>query len=93
MARTLRICALEATLVWLGHEPLRPGARYLVQQAARRVHARVLAAEMGLNDIQTATLELHAPLFVDPYEAVRATGGFIVIDEASNHTVAAGLVR
>jgi sulfate adenylyltransferase subunit 1 (EFTu-like GTPase family) len=38
-------------------------------------------------------LKLHAPLFVDPYETVRATGALILIDEATNHTVAAGLVR
>jgi len=85
--------ALELTLVWLGREPLRPGGRYLVQQAARRVPARVQAdAALSLNDIGRARLALHAPLFVDAYAAVRATGSLILIDEATNHTVAAGLV-
>jgi sulfate adenylyltransferase subunit 1 len=84
--------AVDATLVWLAHEPLRPGGRYLVQQSARRVPARVRAAKMNLNDIGKAELSLHAPLFVDRYDAVRATGALILIDEATNQTVAAGLV-
>ena len=99
---------LQATLVWLGQEPLRPGGRYLVQHAGRRTLARIAsieakldvgtleetqAGEVALNDIARATLRLQSPVFVDSYEAVRATGAFILIDEASNHTVAAGLVR
>jgi sulfate adenylyltransferase subunit 1 len=101
--------ALEATLIWLGEEPLRPGARYLVQHAARRMLARVAevraqldvntlaevapAAAVGTNDIVQVRLAFQGPLFVDPYERVRATGSLILIDEATNHTVAAGLVR
>ena len=86
--------SLELTLVWLGHEPLRAGGRYIAQQSARRTLARVHAdSHAGLNDIVKATLSLHAPLFVDPYETVRCTGALILIDEATNQTVAAGLVR
>ncbi len=86
--------ALDVTLVWLGHEALRPGGRYLVQQAARRVLAKVQAeAPLALNDIGEARLTLSSPLFVDSYDAVRATGSLILIDEATNHTVAAGLVK
>jgi sulfate adenylyltransferase subunit 1 len=86
--------ALDVTLVWLGHEPLRPGGRYLVQQASRRVLAKVQAdAPLALNDIGQARLTLNAPLFVDSYDAVRSTGSLILIDEATNHTVAAGLVK
>jgi len=86
--------SLDATLVWLGHEPLRPGARYVVQQSVRRTLAKVTAAvPLALNDIGQAQLALHAPLFVDPYDAVRATGALILIDEATHQTVAAGLVR
>ena len=84
---------LDVTLVWLGQEPLRPGGRYLVQQASRRVLARVQAnAAVRLNDVAVARLALQAPLFVDPYAAVRATGSLILIDEATNQTVAAALV-
>ncbi len=50
------------------------------------------AGAVALNDIARASLALHAPLFVDAYESVRATGALILIDEATNQTVAAGLV-
>ena len=46
-----------------------------------------------LRDIVRGRLALQAPLFVDPYDAVRATGSFILIDEATNRTVAAGMVQ
>jgi sulfate adenylyltransferase large subunit len=86
--------ALEVTLVWLGHETLRPGGRYLVQMGSRRVLAKVQSeAPLALNDIGQARLTLNAPLFVDSYDLVRATGSLILIDEATNHTVAAGLVK
>jgi sulfate adenylyltransferase large subunit len=86
--------ALDAQLVWMDHEPLRAGGRYLVQQASRRVLAKVQAPQpVGLNDIAPVRLTLQAPLYVDPYEEVRATGALILIDEATNRTVAAGLVQ
>jgi sulfate adenylyltransferase large subunit len=86
--------SLEAQLIWLDREPLRPGRRYLVQHAARRVLAQVEAGRaVGVNDIAGVRLALQAPLFVDPYAVCRATGGFILIDEATNRTVAAGLVQ
>ena len=86
--------SLSVTMVWLGAEPLRPGARYLVQQASRRVPAKVDADRaLHLNDIAAVRLSLFAPLFVDRYDAVRVTGSLILIDEATNQTVAAGLVQ
>ena len=48
---------------------------------------------MELNDIGTVRLRLSSPLMVDPYDANRATGAFILVDEATNDTVAAGMVR
>jgi len=45
-----------------------------------------------MNDIAHVALALAQPLFVDSYELNRATGSFILIDEASNQTVAAGMI-
>jgi sulfate adenylyltransferase subunit 1 len=100
---------LEATLVWLDADPMHTAARYLVQQAGRRSLARIKevtsrrdvhtleerAAEgsIAMNDIVQAKLALQSPLFVDRYDALRATGAFILIDEATNRTVAAGMVQ
>jgi sulfate adenylyltransferase subunit 1 len=84
---------VEAQLVWLDTEPLRQGARYLVQQHSRRVRATLhTEREVRMNDIARAQLRVHRPLFVDRYEDVLATGALIVVDEVTHRTVAAGLV-
>ncbi len=49
-------------------------------------------AELALNDIGVVKLRLADPLVVDAYARNRATGAFILIDEHSNDTVAAGMV-
>ena len=49
-------------------------------------------AGLAMNDIAHVTLTLARPLFVDPYGLNRATGSFILIDEATNQTVAAGMI-
>ena len=47
---------------------------------------------LELNDLGVVRLRLAEPLAVDTYERNRATGAFILIDEATNDTVAAGMV-
>ena len=99
--------SLEATVCWMSERPLQPGARLGVKHTTRSVRAVVdgidgvvdmdslehhPADEMGLNDIGTVRLRLSGPLMVDPYKANRATGAFILVDEATNDTVAAGMV-
>ena len=49
-------------------------------------------AKLELNDLAVVKLRLAEPLAVDLYERDRATGAFILIDEATNDTVAAGMV-
>ncbi len=86
--------SVDAQLVWMDDEPLRRGGRYLVQQSTRRVVAKVQASEpVALNDIAQVRLILQAPLFVDSYEQVRSTGALILVDEATNRTVAGALVQ
>jgi sulfate adenylyltransferase subunit 1 (EFTu-like GTPase family) len=48
--------------------------------------------ELGLNDIGRVRLRLSQPLAADPYTTNRTTGSFILIDEATNDTVGAGMV-
>jgi len=47
---------------------------------------------LELNDLGVVRLRLAEPLALDPYARNRATGAFILIDEATNDTVAAGMV-
>jgi bifunctional enzyme CysN/CysC len=99
---------LEADLCWMGEAPLRPGARYAIKHTSRtataivdvlvdRVDVHTLARESGpgelaLNDIGRVSLRTSAPLALDAYRSNRRTGSFILIDEATNATVAAGMV-
>ena len=48
---------------------------------------------MSLNEIGRITIKTMEPLFADPYSRSRDTGSFILIDPATRHTVAAGMIR
>jgi sulfate adenylyltransferase large subunit len=55
---------------------------------------RVPANEsMALNEIGRLTIKTLEPIFADSYETSRDTGSFILIDPATRHTVAAGMIR
>jgi sulfate adenylyltransferase subunit 1 len=99
---------LDTTVCWLSTTPLSPARRYLLRHTTREVKTQIAevqarldlgdlewkpAAGLGLNDIARLTLRLSQPVFADRYEESRATGSFIVVDEATNDTVAAGMIR
>jgi sulfate adenylyltransferase subunit 1 len=50
------------------------------------------AEKLNMNDIAHVAIKTQLPLVFDSYEIDRATGSFIVIDEATNNTVAAGMI-
>jgi bifunctional enzyme CysN/CysC len=100
---------LRADLCWLDETQARPGVRYLIKQTTRTTRAVMTRVEhrvdvetlrtqadpgaLALNDIGRVTLRTARPLAIDPYADSRATGSFILIDEATNATVAAGMVE
>jgi bifunctional enzyme CysN/CysC len=57
------------------------------------LHRDESVTELGLNDIGRVILRSTTPLFVDPYVSNRATGAFILVDESTNRSVAAGTIR
>jgi sulfate adenylyltransferase large subunit len=99
---------LEGRICWMSERPLAPRARLVVKQTTRSVRAvadelvsridvhtieEVPAPEqLELNDIGVVRLRLAEPLCVDPYEENRSTGSVVLIDEATNETVGAGIV-
>ncbi len=98
---------LDAMVCWMGETPLRPGARLVIKHTTRTTRARIeeldyrvdvntLAHEradgLALNEIGRVRLRSGSPLMADPYSSNRTTGSFILIDEASNDTVAAGMI-
>ena len=99
---------LVASVAWLGERPLQPRARVLVKHGAATVQAMVVELEgrldleelvlrdattLELNDIGRVRLRLASPLPVDPYDRLRRTGAFLLVDPATGNTLGAGLVR
>lgn len=56
------------------------------------LHRDEKTTSLGLNEIGRLTFRITQSLFVDEYRRNRQTGSFILIDEASGATVAAGMV-
>ncbi|HEV7882977.1 MAG TPA: sulfate adenylyltransferase subunit CysN [Solirubrobacteraceae bacterium] len=99
---------VEATVCWMADAPLRAGGRYAIKHATHAARAIVeevvdhvdvhtlspdaAATELGLNDIGRVRLRTSKPLAFDPYLRNRSTGSFILIDEATNDTVGAGMI-
>jgi sulfate adenylyltransferase large subunit len=99
---------LEATVCWMAEKPLEPRTKLAIKHTTRTVRAIVdelvsvvdihtLEDQAGperleLNDIARLRLRLSEPLAVDAYADNRTTGAFILIDEATNDTVAAGMI-
>jgi len=103
LARTL-----VADLAWLGHAPLDARRTYALHHSTREIRARITgvhdrfevatqarrrAGTLAMNDIGRVSIALAQPLGVDRYDDNRATGSFILVDEASHDTVAAGMIR
>jgi sulfate adenylyltransferase subunit 1 len=101
--------AVTATLCWFDERPLDRRRSYLLRHTTREVRVRVdrldylwnvatqdhepVPHALAMNDIGQARLTLAQPIVADRYVDNHATGSFILIDEATNGTVAAGLIR
>jgi sulfate adenylyltransferase large subunit len=100
---------LEARVCWMSERPLEPRAKLAIKHTTRSVRAVVdelvsvtdihtlrdvpAPERLELNDIGIVRLRLSEPLAVDRYADNRETGAFILLDETTNETVAAGMVR
>jgi sulfate adenylyltransferase subunit 1 (EFTu-like GTPase family) len=99
---------LDAMLCWFADQPLQERGRYAIKQTTRTARAMVTdlqyrldvntlhrdesATTLGLNEIGRVSLRTTVPLFYDEYRRNRATGSFILVDEATNATVAGGML-
>ena len=97
-----------ASLVWMDEQPLDFTRRYLLKHTSKTVQAQVTAvlhrldvaslerqsaSTLSLNGIGLIEINTVQPLAVDPYSINRMTGSFVLIDQVSNATVAAGMIR
>jgi bifunctional enzyme CysN/CysC len=99
---------VDAMVCWMSERPLVTGqklavkhttrsARALVKQVryaldVNTLHRREGTEVLGLNEIGRVVLRTTVPLFADEYRRNRTTGGFVLVDEATNATVAAGMI-
>jgi bifunctional enzyme CysN/CysC len=99
---------LDAMICWMSETPLSAKGRYQLKHTTRWVRAMVTgiayeldvntlhrkegATSLGLNGIGRISMRTTAPIFYDEYRRNRATGSFILVDEVTNATVAAGML-
>ncbi|HET7475008.1 MAG TPA: sulfate adenylyltransferase subunit CysN [Dermatophilaceae bacterium] len=88
--------------------PLRLGGKYAIKHTSRTARTLVKhlqyrldvntlhrdedADKLTLNEIGRVRLRTTVPLMCDDYSRNRSTGGFVLVDEATNRTVAAGMI-
>jgi sulfate adenylyltransferase subunit 1 len=97
-----------ADVCWMSDEPLDMRRKYWIKHGTRQTAARVNRVDtlldintqqrhpaegLKLNDIARIALTVQQPLAADAYDDIRATGAFILIDEVTHQTVAAGMIR
>ena len=99
---------LEATICWFDERPLNTARKYLLKHGTQTVFAKIseiesvlnvhtLGQESGatalkMNDIARVCLSLQKPIVATTYEENIAGGAFILVDEATYNTVAAGMI-
>ncbi|QLE02348.1 sulfate adenylyltransferase subunit CysN [Galbibacter sp. BG1] len=99
---------LEVMLCWLNNEAAKPRTKYVVRHTSNEQMAMVKEViykidintlarssedkEMGMNDICKVKLRTTKPLLFDSYRENRNTGSLILVDPATNQTVAAGMI-
>jgi sulfate adenylyltransferase subunit 1 len=97
----------EAMLCWLAETPLDLNRKYIIKHTTRMVKSQISrldyrvdvnslahheSTRLNMNDIARVAFKVQQPLALDHYSKNRSTGSFIVIDEATNNTVAAGMI-
>ena len=99
---------IQAAVCWFDDTPLNTGRRYLLKHTTRTVPAKIRRVEhvwdvhtlsnyadrdtLAMNDLGEVSLVLQQPVAATAYAENPATGAFILIDDASNQTVAAGMI-
>jgi sulfate adenylyltransferase subunit 1 len=100
---------IDTMLCWFSPQPLKVGGKYVLRHTTAEVRTMIKDVvykmdinelqknendkDVKMNDIARIKLRTTKPLFFDPYKKNRETGSLILVDEATNNTVAAGMIR
>ncbi|WP_461641931.1 sulfate adenylyltransferase subunit 1 [Labilibaculum euxinus] len=98
----------EAMLCWMNERAMMPRGKYTIKHTTNETRCMIRDVKfkvnvdtldevtddkvVGLNDIACVSFKVAKPLFFDSYKKNRLTGSFILIDEGTNETVAAGMI-
>ncbi len=99
---------IELMICWLGEKPMVLNGKYtvrhtsndvrcIIKEVAYKVNINNLEKnvddrQISLNEIARIRIRTTQPLFFDPYRINRQTGSLILVDEATNNTVGAGMI-
>lgn len=99
---------IDAMICWFDSKPLVGSGKYILRHTTKEVKALVTEIcykvdintlhkveddlTFNLNDIGRIKVRTSAPLIADSYKSNRITGSFVLIDELTNATVAAGMI-
>ena len=99
---------IDFMMCWMGNTPFDPTKKYTVLHTSRQVRCLIREVQykvdinslhriqddfdIKMNDIARVKIRTTKPLFMDSYTKNKATGSLILIDEATNNTVAAGMI-
>ncbi len=99
---------LRGRVCWMNQRPLQPGKKFFLKHSTQTVQAILSGldsridiqtfdpipspAELGVNDIGEVRIRTAKPLIFDGYGTNRLTGSFILIEQGTNQTVAAGML-
>jgi len=99
---------IEVMLCWLHNNPSKPRAKYTIRHTSNEQRAIVKEViykidintlerkegdkNLNMNDISKVKIRTTKPLMVDSYRKNRTTGSIILVDDATNETVAAGMI-
>jgi sulfate adenylyltransferase subunit 1 len=98
----------DAMLCWLHNDPARPRAKYTIMHTSNEQKAMIKEVvykidintynreeeekQLNMNDISRVKIRTTRPLMIDEYRDNRITGSFILIDDTTHETVAAGMI-
>ena len=98
----------DVMICWMSDRPMQIGGKYALKHTSRDARCIVKDVKykmnintmqkleddnnVGLNDIARVTVRTTVPMFIDGYRKNRNTGSLILIDEATNNTVGAGMI-
>lgn len=99
---------IEVMLCWLNNRPAQPKAKYTIKHTSNEQKAMIKEIiykidinsldrntkdkDLNMNDISKVKIRTTKPLMTDSYRENRMTGSIILVDDATNETVAAGMI-